>query len=67
MYVIGVGDQVKVPELMDVSSDYRNVFNVDGFSKLRSRGILVTEIIKNETNDVSMGEILVTCSYYSPG
>lgn len=58
IYVIGIGDNVKVSELMDLSSDYRNVFVADDFSIVRSRGTVVTEIIKNETDsDSSRGKL----------
>ena len=57
LYVIGIGDKVKVPELMDLTSDYRNMFIAEDFSTLRARGIVVTEIIKNETKDVSRGRL----------
>jgi len=53
IYVIGIGDKVKVPELMDLSSNYRNLFVADDFSTVRSRGKEVTEIIKNGTEDSS--------------
>lgn len=57
IYVIGIGDKVKVPELMDLTSDYRNVFVAGDFSALRSRGKVVTDIIKNETKAVSRGKL----------
>jgi len=57
IYVIGIGDKVKVAELMDLSSDYRNVFVADDFSTVRSRGKVVTEIIKNGTEDSSRGKL----------
>lgn len=60
IYVIGIGDKVKVPELMDLTSDYRNMFTADDFSTLRERGIVVTEIIKNETKDASRGRLHIS-------
>ena len=57
IYVIGIGDKVTVPELMDLSSDYRNVFVADDFSTVRSQGKVVTEIIKNGTEDSSRGKL----------
>lgn len=57
IYVIGIGDKVKVPELMELSSDYRNLFVADDFSTVRSRGNVVTEIIKNGTEDSSRGKL----------
>lgn len=50
IYVIGVGDKVKVPELMDLTSDYRNVFTADDFHTLHSKGRDLAEIIKNESS-----------------
>ena len=47
---------MKVPELMDLTSDYRNVFTANDFSTLLSSGRAFTEIIKNETNNVSKGK-----------
>ena len=56
MYAIGVGDRVEVPELMDLTSSYKNVFLVDDFGDLQSSGRILTEIIKNETSmDVTKG------------
>ncbi|XP_068710293.1 uncharacterized protein [Montipora foliosa] len=50
MYAIGVGDRVEVPELMDLTSSYKNVFLVDDFGDFQSSGRILTEIIKNETS-----------------
>lgn len=63
IYVIGIGDKVKVPELMDVSSDYRNVFVADDFSTLLSWGKVVTEMIKNGTQDSSRGKLKLLCQF----
>ena len=49
MYAIGIGDNVDLPELMDLASDYRNVFTADDLSVLLSSAKIVTEIIKNDT------------------
>ena len=49
MYAIGVGDNVELPELMDLASDYRNVFTADDLNVLLSSAKIVTEIIKNDT------------------
>ena len=57
IYVVGIGDKVKVPELMDLSSDYRNVFVADDLSTVRSRDKEVTEMIKNGTKDSSRGTL----------
>lgn len=57
IYVIGIGDKVKVPELLDLTSDYRNLFIADDFSALGVKGIVVTEIIKNETKNASRGKM----------
>lgn len=57
IYVIGIGDKVKVPELMDLSSDYRSVFVADDFSTVRSLGKVVTEIMKNGSEDSSRGKL----------
>ena len=59
IYVIGIGDKVKIPELMDLASDYRNVFVTSDFSTLLSRGIMVTDIIRNDTKAVSKGKLLL--------
>lgn len=63
IYVIGIGDKVKVPELMDVTSDYRNVFVADDFSTLPSWGKVVTEMIKNRTQDSSRGKQRLLCQF----
>lgn len=47
IYVIGIGDKVKVFEFMDVLLDYRNVFVVDDFSIFFFWGKVVMEMIKN--------------------
>ena len=57
IYVIGIGDKVKVPELLDLTSEYRNLFIAEDFSALGVKGIVVTEIIKNETKDASRGKM----------
>ena len=59
IYVIGIGDKVKIPELMDLASDYRNVFVTSDFTTLFSRGIMVTDIIRNDTKAVSKGKLLL--------
>jgi len=48
MYAIGIGDTVELPELMDLASDYRNVFTADDLSVLLSSAKIVTEIIKDD-------------------
>ena len=52
IYAVGIGDEIKVPELLDLTSDYMNVFTSDDFSVLQSSSRILTEIIKNKTNVV---------------
>ena len=61
IYVIGIGNKVKVPELMDLSSDYRNVLVADDFSTVPSWSKVVTEVIKNGTQDSSRGKLKLIC------
>ena len=57
MYAIGIGDTVELPELMDLASDYRNVFTADDLSVLLSSAKIVTEIIKDDkTFGVTKGQ-----------
>ena len=53
--MIGIGDGVNIPELLDVSSDYRDVFTVHGYSTLKSRALVVSEIIRNSTGEITKG------------
>ncbi|PFX15746.1 Equistatin [Stylophora pistillata] len=53
IYVIGIGDEIEVPEQMDLASDYRNVFVTSNFNTLLSSGLVVAAIIRNDTKAVS--------------
>ena len=53
IYVIGVGDKIEVPELLDLASDYRNVFVTSNFNTLLPSGVEVTAIMRNGTEAVS--------------
>lgn len=57
IYVIGVGDKIEVPELLDLASDYRNVFVTSNFNTLLSSGVEVTAIMRNGTEAVSRNRI----------
>ena len=66
MYTIGIGHNVELPELMDLASDYRNVFTADDLSVLQSSGKILTEIIKNNTNyGVTKGQSCFHCAFIS--
>ena len=58
IYVIGVGDKIEVPELLDLASDYRNVFVTSNFNTLLSSGVEVTAIMRNGTEAVSRSKFL---------
>lgn len=57
IYAFAIGDEVKVSELMDLSSDYRNVFSADDFNSLQSKFKMLTDLIKNETKTNSKGRL----------
>lgn len=66
MYAIGIGDDVELPELMDLTSDYRNVFTADDLGGLLSSAKIVTEIIKNDTTfGVTKGQTSFHCAFIS--
>lgn len=58
IYAFAIGDEVKVSELMDLTSDYRNVFSADDFSSLQSKFKMLKEVVKNETKAHSKGRLL---------
>ena len=57
IYAFAIGDKVKVSELMDLTSDYRNVFSADDFSSLQSKFKMLTEVVKNDTKANSKGKL----------
>ena len=56
IYVIGIGNDVAVPELMDVSSTFRDVFLVHEASTLLSRALVVRDVVRNSTAELTNSE-----------
>lgn len=49
IFAVGIGTKIIVPELMDLASDYRNVFVADHPSALQSGGTVLADVIRNKT------------------
>ena len=64
IYAFAIGDKVKVSELMDLTSHYRNVFSADDFSSLQSKFKMLTEVVKNETKANSQGRLQLSLNAF---